>query len=301
MKRVVAIVAGTMLSVGLLTSPASASILVVGSDNDFFFNNFENLFDSSGHWKAPSSAPVVGDHLAGIINIQNIDVEGTTHFFAGPTSQLTGIFAQRILDISSHGGITHLTLGNPTLTSYCRGADCFSTVGLLSPGEMFALYLQQGGGTTVFESNGTMLDDVSKATDGSLWVTLGINGDAFVYSHPILGVNPEGLAFGGLNVIQNNTGVTTFQGINDPNETEVGGTTVLTDLVVSSEFELNPNGFAGRALAKRPCPTSGCSPWEFRSNDPATVHPAIPEVSSLWLLGLGFGTIGAFGRRKWLG
>lgn len=77
--------------------------------------------------------------------------------------------------------------------------------------------------------------------------------------------------------------------VNDPNESEFG---IPAQVVFSSEFELNPQGaFLG----------VGTSPWDFRSNGPARIHPTasiIPEVSSLWMLGMGLGSFGVFRRRK---
>lgn len=326
MKRYAVAVIGILLSFGVVATPASAQLFVGGADNDAFFNNFENLFDSTGEWLDPATIPVVGNYLAGIINVQNIDANGMTHYFSGPTEQLTGVFAQKIIETKLDGfGITHFTLGNPTLTSFCKGGlggDCFSTG--LAAGEMFAFYQQTGGGTTVFESNGTMLDDVTKATDGTKLLTFGLDATdgagpdtifgtfddtGYTYSHPILGANPTGHAFGALDVKFNGLAPTiTFTSINDTNECEVGGTPaegilcfasdpvpLLNGLVFTSEFERNSLGIAN------PNSTPGTSPWEFRSNDPATLHPEIiPEVSSLWLLGMGLSSFGVFRRKKFL-
>ena len=104
----------------------------------------------------------------------------------------------------------------------------------------------------------------------------------------------DGNTFGGLNAVVNNTGVP-FLRLNDPNESELGGTTLLTDAYLTSEFERNP---------------SASSPWALRSNDPAVLHPVaevssssdqgtlhpVPEVSSLWMLGMGL--TGLVSRRR---
>jgi len=315
MKRIAGWMFGILLGLGVVATPASAEIFVPDADNRVFFFNFENLFDANGDLKAPSAAPVVGDHLAGIISVQNILVQGNpSHYLQSATDQLSGVFAQKILEVKVDGfGITHLTLGNPTVGSFCSGIDCFSTG--LAPGEMFAFYHQIGGGTTIFESNGTMADDVTKATDGGLFMTFGLDATngagldgvfgtfddtGYAYSHPILGANPEGDAFGGLDIKTNNSGFL-FAGINDINECEIGGTPgepgvgcavtrpapLLSGLVFTSEFEINPD-------------FSTFSPWAFASNDPATLHPlgVIPEPSSMWLLGMGLSGLGVFGRRK---
>lgn len=290
MKRLGGLLVGLLLGLGAVASQASADVLVLGS-NDLFFNNFENLFDASGTIKSPTATPVVGDYLAGILNVQNVDTDGTTHYFSSPLTQLSGVFAQQIIEVKSDPitGILHLTFGNPTITSFTNGAGDTWSTGLAS-GEMFRFYLQEPA-STLFESNGTMLDDVTKATDGSLFASFGLdstngagldgifgNGDdtGYVYSHPVLGLNPNGFAYGALNFVVNNTGFGEYRLINDLNETEIGGTWLGNQLVFVSRFDLN---------------SSTSSPWRFASNDPAHLNP-VPEVSSLWLLGMGFSGLG---------
>ncbi len=315
MKRVLGVVVGTLLGLSALASQASAEIFVADTENDLFFTNFENLWDSTGAWKAPTAAPVVGDYLAGIINVQNIDANSSTHFFQGPAAQISGVFAQKIVEIKTDGlgGPIHFTLGNPTITTFSKGGDSFST-GLAS-GEMFVFYLQAPA-TTLFTSGGPMATDVSKATDGTKLLTFGLDATdgagldgifgtaddtGYMYSHPILGSGiPNGLAFGGMTVKTNATGFD-FAGINDVNESEIGGTTLLNQLVFKSTFEVNQQGIAFKTASGLDCSLSSshCSPWEFTSQDPAKVLPhVIPEVSSLWLLGMGLSGIGVIRRKK---
>ena len=112
-----------------------ASELTPDKENALFYRNFENVFDSNGVYKAPDSQMVVGDHLVGIINVQNINVEGTTTWFQSPTDQLTGIFAMRVeaivdpdtYDPSGTQTLPHLVLGSPTINLFCKWPDCFST------------------------------------------------------------------------------------------------------------------------------------------------------------------------------
>ncbi len=288
MKKIHGVVVGALVGLFMMVPKASAAILQIDELNKIFFNGLENLFDSTGNFKAPTVAGLaVGDHLAGIINVQNITANGSTVFFAGASDQLTGVFAQRIERIDPlGGGAVRLIFGPAQVSTFCNGGDCFSIAGNLTGNEQFAFYLQQGAGTTIFTDGSTMALSKAAATDGSLYMTLGydpgVDGiygtpddNGYAYGHPItdpLG-QPKGEAFGGLNFTQNNTGFV-FNKINDPSEFLFNNS---VDLYFSAEFELNDN-------LK--------SAWKTALNDPAVVSPVIPEVSSLWLLGIGLSGLG---------
>ena len=140
-----------------------ASELTPDKDNALYFRNFENVFDSDGVYKAPGSQIVVGDHLAGIINVQKIVVEGTTTLSQTATDQITGIFAMRVeaivqpdtYDPSGAQTLPQLVFGLPTVNFFCKGPDCFSTAAL-EPGEILAFFRDVSG--TSFEYNGDMND-----------------------------------------------------------------------------------------------------------------------------------------------
>lgn len=302
-KMVKTLAVAAALGAGSFAADASAVTLGTLADNALFYNNFENLYSADGVFKAPGSEVAVGDHLFGILNVQNIEADGLQTFFSGPQSQLTGIFAQRVEAIIMPDTTDplntqpHLVFGNPTIFNF-GGVDVSS---YLAAGEMFALFTQTGVGTTVFESNGSILDDVTKATDGSKWMSLGYlpgadgtygtaDDDGYFYSHASLGTplqNFTGEAWGALNIVFNGTGYD-FVAINDPNESEIGDNVlggVLTSLHLSSELEGNP-GFL-----------RGTSPWAFRSNDPAHLAP-VPEPSTMILLGLGLAGFAAYSRKR---
>ncbi len=274
-----------------------AGELTPDKDNELLFKNFENVFDSNGQYKAPGTEMVVGDHLVGIICVQNIDVEGTITWFQSVTDQLTGIFATRVeaivdpddYDPLGEQALPHLVLGTPTVNLFCKGEDCFSTAELLQPGEIFAFFRDQDAPVAPFESDGDMEDDVENATDGELWLTLGYRAghnkkygtdddDGYFYTHNALEAileNFTGEAWAGLNAMRNHTGYA-FGGINDPSELEIGDILIpglLNDIYLSSELEPNPNSVNMDQEPTIPGHQPGTSPWDIRSNDPAHMLP----------------------------
>jgi hypothetical protein len=263
----------------VLVFPAlgTTQVLVPDTINTLYFNNFENLFDASGEFKAPGGDLEVGDHFVGMLAVQHIDANGSTHFYQGDENQLTALFAFQIKALiepsADPSGEPHIVLGPPAVTTFSNGADSFSTG--LSGNEVVALYLQSGAGTTPLESDGSMADDVAKATDGDLWMKLaadpgddGMYGTAddpsYLYSHTdgdFSGGTDK--SFAALDPTVNNTGFL-FVAINDINENEVGGFTLLTGWVSTNEIE-NNTAYA-----------TGTSPWAFVSNDPAQTLPRLP-------------------------
>ncbi|MGA7800605.1 MAG: PEP-CTERM sorting domain-containing protein [Gammaproteobacteria bacterium] len=255
-----------------------------------------------------------GDVFAGVLNVQNIQGNNGQTYLASPTNQFTGYFAQEITSVLQPdpypGGVSapqaHVVLSVPTTDPFGR----------LGAGQMFQLYAQSGGGTTIYNESGTFASTIAAATDGTLWATLGAGStvtpgtpvsDGYAYSHVDLTqtiANLDSISFAALNIVTTggafNLG--NIKPINAQVENEVGGVgpapntgqcdpSLMTCTDFVGEVKITPNVFwTGQN-------TGGNSPWVFTSNDPFKVY--VPEPATVALMGLGlFGMAGVRRRAK---
>jgi PEP-CTERM motif-containing protein len=351
-----------LVGIGGMASQASATSILKFGENDLFFQNAEGMFrpdagpdgtfgtaDDFGKWVAPGplNPPIAGDHFFGIMNVQNVEQAGVTHWNQVTDGALSGVFAQRVevvynQPLAGPGDLydpaqtaqPHIVLGTPTITKFLHPGndlifgnadDQFVDISPwlnVGSGESLVFYNQAAGFVTAYETNGTLADDVIKATDGSPWLSLGISAGAdgyygltpgpdgtlgtgddvfslddnsYFYSHVDVGVNLQdfgGRAFAGMDAIVNNTGWD-FLPVNDPDENEVDGVYIGAGLVLGNDIYFN-NELQGNANSLL---LGGNSPWDFLSNDPAQVN-VVPEPCTMLLLGTGLIGLGGFARRR---
>ena len=312
-----------MLGIGMMASPAAGADVIGLGINEIHFYNYETLFtpvewDTQGNvtkYKEVDftgggslSEVQVGDILLGIIGVQNVITKGSLCWMFSVTDQLSGVFAQKVAEvIPPDNGVP---VGNPTpggnqydiindwdtqpriIFEAANTTATFETLTNetftlgLAGNEMIALYHDTGA--TLLETNGSIVDDIAKATDGSLWATFGYNvggeagmtdnqpaGDSddsgYYYSYTSQFGLPAndfvGESWAGLDAIQNNTGYPLSPSLNDPGEGEMDEViaSLANALFLSSEFEMYPQ-WVGSGMA------GANSPWVFASNDPAWLH-----------------------------
>ena len=290
MKRIAGLVVGVLLGLTMLAPQAFAGLsFYPGVIDEILYNNYENLFAGSGHpGVAPgtllpgATVPVAGDHLAGIFTVNKINNLGDGTFNIPDTVSFTGVFAQKITSVSGGPGVFGLTLDNPSIFTFTDGgADTF-TLSDLSPTKMFAVYADPVLGGTPFKFHGTMASNVASATDSSLLLCAGIDTahdpSNVSFATVFAPFPPFGVATSSLSIECNNTGLAfsphlpvTFVGPSG-------------ELVIQSRFVPN---------------SDPKSKWAFTSFDPAEIQPnVIPEVSSLWMLGMGLSGFGFIRRKK---
>ena len=290
--RLFAVMAALVLG---MTVPASATVLNPHVVNRLEFSYVENIFDANGVQKGGILlAP--GDHLIGIISVSRIIARGETLFTSSPTSQLTGIYAHKVLSSTPNGPSSPASAplrteyGNPDPGLFTNGTSTINLAAVLEPGAILALWLDQGSSATSFTTGGTLAEGVARATDGLPFLSAGIGGSGYFHSHTnpnitmeeILGGALIGHALAGLEVLTNGTGhsLTPIPNPGDPDRS------IATQLALSCDLTVNPVGIFS--------PQN--SPWTLAGTGTAQIYPT-PEPSTLALFGAA-GTVMALWRLR---
>lgn len=277
--------------------------------NELYYTNREAVFraDQNGDYQEldytnPDVVPQlqVGDILVGILNVQNIDMDGETYWYNNGEDQLSGIFAQEITGISPIGvGVggfsVRVDLGVASTDTFTTlGGDTFTSG--LSGNEMVRMYADSGPGATVFNDHVSIPEGIARATDGTEWLTLEMdpNANDYAFSHitPLAtGVGQfDGESWLGLSISEFYDSSAIFPLVADP---EVG---LEVDFYANSELEGNDDFIAYNVLNDEYVYV-GDSPWVFESNDPAFMH-VVPEPGTFFLFGIGLLGLSSIARRK---
>ena len=264
---------------GGTVSQTQATVLQPHALNTFDFSYVENIFGPDGKKKGITDlAP--GDQLIGIITVNRIVAEGHTVFASSPTSQLSGIYAHKVLYalppgvsyaphlLTTYG---HVEFGSPELGSFSDGSTEFDLAKFLAPGEMFSLWLDQGSTATTYTTSVSLAEGVARATDGTPFISFGLGDSGYFYGHTFPSVTADlqiGNAFSGLEVLTNATGLN-LAPIPNPDDLERG---VATPISITCNLAINPEAFYN------------ASPWALAGTGTAEVYPA-PEPSTFALFG----------------
>ncbi len=193
-RRVATIAAGLLAAVGMAgVQPAHAvPVFAYGAVNDVSFGAAQNIVDVDH-----SGMLSVGDLVYGIVNVTRVSAGGSTLWNAnnvpGPgVDSFSGYYLGVVQSITG--------LPSPWLAAVTLGAASYDPNGIMSAGELAAsavskLFIDTG---TPFESNGSIADDIAKATDGLPWITLGMSGG---YWNALLFANGNIIANGGFNAL----------------------------------------------------------------------------------------------------
>lgn len=242
-----------VLSLAYAQALIASPILAPGASNQLSFNLAQNLVDvdSSGN-----ASP--GDILYGIFNVTRISANGSTIWNANnvPGPGIDSLSGYYLFSIG-----TATPLPAPWAGAFSMGAASFDPNGIFTATDLAAHTIVKlfTDTSTPFDSGGNVANSIAKATDGTLWASLGIDGgywDALAFRTGLI------QAGGGLNIISNNTGVQ-FGKQSNPSCPSCALTNMIADTISTD------NGLTAT--------------WRYTGGNNAS-FAALPEPSTLGLL-----------------
>lgn len=198
MKKIFRALFYVVLSVAWSQASLASPILAPGTTNQLSFNLAQNLVDVDGSGGASS-----GDILYGIFNVTRISAHGSTIWNANnvPGPGIDSLSGYYLFSINAA-----TPLPAPWAGAFSMGAASFDPNGVFTASDIAAHTIVKlfADTSTPFDTSGTVASGIAKATDGTLWASLGIDGgywDALAFRSGLI------QAGGGLNLVANNTGM----------------------------------------------------------------------------------------------
>lgn len=260
------------LATGMIAANA-APVFMGGASNTLTVTAVQNLVDQG----APGLSPQ--DTLYGILSVDNNRASGSEVWDANnvigmPIDSFSGYFAAQVTSVFNAFPASSPYAAAVTFGPASTDPNGKLTAAELAAGSVFKLYIDSSVGATPFETNGSISDDVAKATDGVFWGTLGFAGSNAYWSALVL-KNGQILGSGGLDFIANATGME-FDSIANPSCSSCATTNLYFSTVV-------------RDIGAQ-------SVWRYGGSNSATFQPnSIPEPGTLALVSV----VGAwFGIRR---
>ncbi|WP_059424121.1 hypothetical protein [Sulfuricella sp. T08] len=262
LNRLAKIMAGAIGGTLLCVSGVEASpILAVGALNDLNFNVSQNLVDNDGNGVASP-----GDYLYGIVNVTRISSNGVALWDAknvpGPAiDSFSGYYIGTVATITP--------LPSPWAAIFTMAPASFDPNGVLSAADLAAHTMVKlfTDTMTPFETNGSVADDIAKATDGTLWGALGLDDGDW---NGVVMQNGQVFAGGGLNFVSN------FTGLNFATH-QAPGCTTCPNVDLYFNTVATDNGLN--------------QAWRYSGNNNGALR-TVPEPSVAWLVVAGFLALG---------
>jgi len=278
----------------------AAPFFAMGEINEAFFNNREVWVDVDNNSQISK-----GDYFWGILHVQNIeDSQGNTMWSEdnvdrdGSIDTFTGYFYIEVLDIVTGDPNPYIIFGIPDQSD----PNNIISDSERDSGVVMKLYVDDGSvpPATSFVNDVTKLGE---ATDGTFWASFGLDTGSYwdsendtwtgnTYWYTQAPINPPtegkvGISWFGLKIVDNNSGIPLFVGINDPDEDFADKTVSMygESMITVADLTRNENN-------------DGYSSGEiFESDDPVTIFPA-PEPASIMLLGGALLSLAIYVRKK---